>query len=193
MSESSINEAASSRISSDLERIGWVSSGLTEAFSMPPKVERQFFTGDELDVLMPVEEGLKPASLHWADLDKFYYQVGDGTSSDQQLVYTFARCAAAVSPNRLGHAGTIAKTGRYMRAMQSGVQQRFVNEGYSVPRDESEAYIAQLLAEARDFVSGSPLDAYDQARKDCGLLYTPGRRVRRVAQGVKSALHLTTT
>lgn len=165
-----------------------VSRNLTATYAAPDgDTPGLLLSGQELDDLLPVSDGnQRRPSLIWSDM-RTHYPMRQ-VSPDQQIAYVFAQVCQSVTPNELSHTDTVGKVARYMRAMQSGVQQRLTERGVSVPRDASEAYTAELLANARDFTHDSPRLAFDLARKEAGLRYTPSRRLRRIAEGVRAAL-----
>lgn len=161
-----------------------VSERIEGYFANPMLPAGHYFSDAELDQLFPVAEGVKTASLHWGDIRTLDYRVRNGVDSDRQLAFTFARCADAIAPNDLSHAQRTARLARYMRSMQHGVHLRNPDEY----RDHSESYTAKLLSEARGYISGSPLLAFDQARQDSGLVYTPAKRVHNVAHSIRTLI-----
>lgn len=153
-----------------------VDRNLVESFAQPMLPAGALFDGMTLDdLLLPVAADMTPASSHWSTLRNSHYELRDTVTSDEQVVYTFAQCMGAVLPNELPHGAAIAKCARYMRAMQAGVDFRLRAVKPNVYRDASEAYMARLLFQARKYLEGSPLLAFDQARQAAGLNYGPAR------------------
>lgn len=162
-----------------------IAEGLRTHFARPELSFDQYYTDDELNRLLPVADGQRVASEHWHDLHQLDYSLRRGTTSDRQVVYTFALIMDSVIPVDLASNESIAKSARYMRSMQEGVHQRHKLGNPDVYRDASEAYVAKLLTEARGYLDGDSLKKFDDARRSCALMCTPSRRLFNVATAVK--------